>query len=257
MIITDPSKVDVAKLTSDPRLLADPAKMTHLYSMLKTQLAGQTEKVAAVSHQTTVGLIDSMRRPEGDPARISDLGPAYKAYADGYMTNSDLEFVVKQHKEMQTPDGQRLDQVQQKFFQSVRSSIDKSNPVMGSLDMTGGSEFFRLQQETAAKIAAYRKAGKDPFDLFDPSKPDYLGKPETLSAYQKSIAETMEDYRLRNAITGARTSISNSGPSPPPQPPGPGFFGRLFGGGSAPAPRPSLDDIFKVPSAPPAVPVPQ
>lgn len=199
MIINDPTKVDVAKLTSDPRLIADPAKMTHLYSMLKTQLAGQTEKRADVSHQTASSLISSMRRPEGDPARIVDMTPVYKAYTDGYLTNADFDFVSKQFDQMKTPDGQRLNKVQDDFFKAVKPAIDKSNPLMGTMDVDGGMQFYAFQRAIAKQVEDYRKAGKDPHDLFDPSKPDYVGKPEALAPFQRGVSDSMAAFRRRLA----------------------------------------------------------
>jgi hypothetical protein len=41
------------------------------------------------------------------------------------------------------------------------------------------------------KIDQYQKEKKDPFDLFDPTKADFLGKPEIISRYQTSLQQSM------------------------------------------------------------------
>ena len=71
-----------------------------------------------------------------------------------------------------------------------------------------GVSFLALRNDIELKIASYHKGNKNPYDLFDPSKPDYIGSPEALAPYQKSIPESIADYtaRMRAAL-------------PPPRPP--------------------------------------
>jgi hypothetical protein len=45
------------------------------------------------------------------------------------------------------------------------------------------SRLYWFDREIDRKIQRYRRDGKDPHDLFDPSKPDYLGTPEALAPY--------------------------------------------------------------------------
>lgn len=223
-IITDPTSVDIAKMANDPRLKSNPAEAWRLREMLKSSLNDEP-KASAISHQTAISLLSDMRLSEGDPARITDLGPLYDAYASGKLNNNDFNFVQTQFREMQTADGQRLDQSTKAFLESHKASIDKSNPLMGLLDMTGGDNYYRLQTDLAAKIADYRKAGKDPFDLLNPKKSDYFGGPETMSQYQKSIPESLEDYKKRLAPEPAAQSRGPAAALPA-------------------APRPTLESIF-------------
>jgi hypothetical protein len=217
-IISDPTSLDVRAIAMDDRL--SPEKKWRLTEMLNTALKEPT-KVTAVSHQTATHLISDMRRPEDDPARVADMTPAYDAYQKGNLTNADFNFVQNQFKEMQTPDGQRLNDVQNKFLQAVKPTVEKSNPLMGQLDMTGGTEYFRLQQDVAQKIAQYRKDGKNPYDLFDPSKADYIGKPESLAPYQKSIPESVSEFSARMQMQSAAGAAAGSTPARPVAPAGP------------------------------------
>ncbi len=52
-----------------------------------------------------------------------------------------------------------------------------------TLDPTGISQLYKLERDIDRKIEHYKRDGKDPHDLFDPSKPDYLGTPEALVPY--------------------------------------------------------------------------
>lgn len=178
--------------------------------------ADKPDPAAAVSHQLAINLVGDIRA-----GKITDMAPIYDAYAkqdaDGHpagLTNGDFNFVQTQFKERQTDDGQRLDQTIGKFFAAVKQSIDKSNPLQGGLDMTGGALFFKLQQDVAAKVAEYRKAGKNPYDLLDPSKPDYVGKPEALDPYQHSILESMAEVTARMERDQNRQSPGGSTPPP-------------------------------------------
>ena len=123
--------------------------------------------------------------------------PIDDAFNAGKLSTANYSFLRVQFADKRTDDGQRLGQTEQRFLTAVKPTVEKSNPLMGTLDMTGGTEFFRLQQDIAAKVAEYRKAGKDPYDLFNPAKPDYFGNPATLSQYQKSIPESLGEYTLR------------------------------------------------------------
>lgn len=268
-IMGDPTSVNIRSIADDPRL--DGPTKWRLNEMLKVALSNDT-KVSAVSHATAVSLIADMRRPEGDPLRTTDLTPLFQAYQDGKLTNADFNFVQTQFKELQTPEGQRLNTVTDNFLRAVKPTIDKANPLMGTLDMTGGTEFFRLQQDIAARVAQYRKEGKNPFDLFDPSKPEYIGKPEALAPYQKSIPESVSEFTARMQRQAATSSLPQakadegsaaavSRETTPPLAPStapmiwnaPGQFrvpALPFGLGlpaeppPAPEKRPSLDQIF-------------
>lgn len=237
-----------AQQIADPKgpynqLLPD-AKLRMIGFMDRQQ---KPDPAGTVSHQIAMGLISDIRA-----GRVTDTGPIFDAYtrkdADGNpagLTNNDFNFVQGQFKELQTDSGQRLDQTVNKFLQAVKPSIDKSNPLSGQLDMSGGGNFFRLQQDLASKIADYRKAGKDPFDLLNPSKPDYVGSPDALSGYQTSTTEALTAYsdrmRKQSAAAAAKTPPAKGAavtkPAPPFSDPS-GEFGPPTGA------RPSLDQIF-------------
>lgn len=180
----------------------------------------KAEAPARLSHQIATSLISDIH-----DGKITDMGPIYSAYtrqdAQGNsagLTNADFNFVRQAFLDAQTPDGNKLGKVTQQFMQAVKPSIDKANPLMGQLDMTGGLLYFQLQQDIAAKVAQYRKDGKNPFDLFDPSKPDYVGSPKALAPYQKSIPESVAAFaaRIQAQNPGAPPSTAGANPAPAP-----------------------------------------
>jgi hypothetical protein len=72
-----------------------------------------------------------------------------------------------------------------------------------------------------AKIAEYKAAGKSPFDLLDPTKPDFLGKPEILHAASSPWAPPPLDQAAAAAADRLSRSViapptGSTIPAPPP-----------------------------------------
>jgi hypothetical protein len=61
---------------------------------------------------------------------------------------------------------------------------------------------YLLERDIDRKIGQYLKDGKDPLDLFDRSKPDYLGKPESLERYRTTAREALEENARQLRSTG-------------------------------------------------------
>lgn len=183
------------------------------------------EAAAKVSNGTATDLIFRIRAPEGDPSRITDLNPIYEAYEKGQLSKSDLKFVREEFANIRTPDGEAMGRRQSEFIESVKPLIDKSNPLMGKIDQSGKQQIYSFTLDLQKKVAEYRKAGKDPRDLMDPSKPDYMGGPAALAPYQKPLQQSLKDaaaslksgsgFPAASTITGV--TVENLPPAPPPQ----------------------------------------
>lgn len=194
----NPSGISAQQIVADPKL--DREAQDRLISLI----SGSGKAADRLSHSTLVDLINRMSLPEGDPNRVSDLTPIDKAFGKDTLNKSDYEFAVKRFNEQRTPDGDVLSKRRAEFIKGVAPLIDKSNPLMGSIDPSGPQQMYLLNWDIDQKIAAYRKAGKDPFDLFDPSKPDYLGRPDALRPYQKPLQQSLQDRAA--ALTGQPTT---------------------------------------------------
>lgn len=207
------------------------------------------EAAAKVSNAAATELISRIRAPEGDPRRITDLGPVYDAYEKGQLNKSDLKFVRDEFTNLRSPEGQALGREQDEFIKSVKPLIDKSNPLLGKIDQSGPQQVYAFTMALRKKIDEYRRAGKDPRDLMDPSKPDYMGSPAALAAYQKPLQQSLQDTAkaLRGgggglppaeSITGVTIEPAPAATSTPraaaPPPPPKGFIkdGWEFLGGN-------------------------
>lgn len=208
----------------------------------------EPEAASKISNGSASDLISRIRAPEGDPRRITDLNPIYEAYEKGLLNKSDLKFVREEFANMRTPDGEALGKRQSDFITSVKPLIDKSNPLMGKIDQSGAQQLYSFTITLQKKIAEYKKAGKDPYALMDPSKPDYMGGPAALAPFQKDLQTSLKDaaasikggsgFPAASSITGMTVEtppVATSVPKPAAaKPPEKGFVkdGYEFLGGS-------------------------
>lgn len=232
LIGPNPGTITAAQIVNDPAFGNSEAGR-EAQDRLIALMSGTGAAASRLSHATAVDLINRMTLPENDPNRVSDMGPIDRAYGDSKLTNADYQFVSKRFLDARTPDGDVLQKREAEFIKGVTPLIDKSNPLMGQIDPSGPQKMYMLQWDIDQKIAAYRKAGKDPFDLFDPSKPDYLGKPEALKPYQKSMQESLRDRTQALTGTAVAPAASTNGsiaPLPPANrpPPEPGETAEAY-----------------------------
>lgn len=155
------------------------------------------EPMARVSQGNSVELFRRMNLPDGDPSRITSLDPVRQAYIDGNLTRTDEDWLEKKFTDARSPDGQRLSAIRSQFSKAVEPAIDKSNPLAGVIDANGKLQSYAFERYVDQKVDEYRKAGKSPFDLFDPTKPDYLGKPEALAPFQKTLQQSVQELSGR------------------------------------------------------------
>src|SRR5262249_4758139 len=124
---------------------------------------------------------------------------------------TDLNRLRNEFAQMRTPDGERLMQAKGDLVKAVKGAIDKSNPLMGKTDHDGAQNLYRFEWDLTRKMNEYRAAGKNPYDLLDPSKPDYFAKPDALQQYQKPLDKSIADQTRR--LTGRPTPSGAPAPA--------------------------------------------
>jgi hypothetical protein len=211
----------VANLLSDrPTLtradIADNPVLTKTASARMLALEDRTmapDPDETASNAAARGLLDRVRLRDGDPSRIASPGAIYDAYIGGKLNREDFDFVRKELVARQSPAEAPLLARKQAFLKSVAPAIDQSDPLIGEIDQLGRSKMYLLERDLDRRIGQNVKAGKDPLDLFDPTKPDYAGKPESLERYRTTVREALEESarRLQPAASGATATT----PVPP------------------------------------------
>jgi hypothetical protein len=209
-LLQDDPTATLAGIYQDDALTIDAKR--RLLVMGKAAL--DPEPPAEVSNAIALGLRDRIRRSDGDPDKITTHAPLIEAFNDHKLTRKDFEFVEKLLTEPRTPDGEALAKNQQDFTESVKSQTGPSASIdPGHTDPAAVSQHYDLEREVDQKVERARKDGKDPNDLFDPSKPEFLGRPGALRALGK---ETLAGVGPND---GAAATSPTPRANPPSQPP--------------------------------------
>lgn len=187
---------------------------------------GMPEPLSKVSQGVSTDLFRRMNLPEDDPDRISDLKPVREAYIRGDLKRQDEEWLEQRFKEQRSPEGEKLSGVKTSFYKAVDPLIDKSNPLLGHIDQNGKMQSYRFQRFVEDKVNTYRQQGKDPSDLFNPDKPDFLGSSKVLRPFQLTLSESSKN---------ASESLGRKPVAPAPGSPGGGAARPQRNPGESPA----------------------
>lgn len=210
---------NVRELAKHP--YADPAAVRSMITRGET-IAGRANKpepIAQVSHDTSINLLQRIRAT--DNTRLQNTDEIYNAYYDAKLNNADFGFLMREWNDNRTADGEKFGQAKGAFFKGVTGQITKSNPLMGRVDPSGDQKLYEFEWFVNRKVEEYKKAGKNPWDLFDPGKPqDYLGAPGVISGFQKTLTQSTQDTARRLSTGNAGGGTPAVKPTPVPRNPG-------------------------------------
>jgi hypothetical protein len=201
-------------IADDTRLT--PVAMTYMLAL--ADRTGKPDPDADTSNPAALALINRLRLRDADPYKITTLHPIYEAYARQQLNRDDFNFVRNEFHNGDPKDFPTLLAHKTAFFKAVMPLIDQSDPLTGDIDHVGRSKLYMLERDVAQKIDRFRSEAKDPPELFDPSKPDYVGKPEFLERYLSTPRERIEDYARRLSMPAQTREPAASTPIPPRQP---------------------------------------
>lgn len=157
---------------------------------------------SAASAETYRVTIDQVRK--GD---IKTLGPIWALESQGKLTRQDSDRLQKAVMDMKTDAGSSLQQEKHHFLEGVKNQINKS--IFGALYQGGSAKSYEFERALDRKMEEYRKAGKDPHDLLDPEKPDYMGQQKVLNQYITPLDQDLRKVIEDAAKVGKRPPLSN------------------------------------------------
>lgn len=160
----------------------------------------QELKPTRTNPETLHKLFVDMHREADDPKAMTDKTPLWSAFTKNQLSKSDLDWLNKQFDDAQTADGRSWHGRFQVLSEGVRSDFSRS-PFAAV--RPAGEAWARWVQDVEQKRAEYRAAGKNPGDLLDPAKPDYVGAPSVVNSYMQNPKAAMRTGAA--AVTGGIT----------------------------------------------------
>lgn len=163
---------------------------------------GAGEPLSQISHATSVDLLRRINLPDGDPNKITDPAVIREAYAPVDLTKpstlsrADEDWLEKKLSDARSASGEHLSAINKQFSAAIKPLLDKST--LTALDESGPLRTYQFERYVDQKIDQYKNTpGKSPFDLFDPTKPDYLGKPEVIRQFQTTQQQRQSDMAAK------------------------------------------------------------
>jgi soluble lytic murein transglycosylase-like protein len=177
---------------------ASPEAKVRMLAFLKRD--GLTEPPAQLSEATAGKLLRRMQLPEGDPQKITSMGPLIDALTptDGsrpLIRRSEFDWLVKHFNDDKTPDGQSIADDRKEFFHRYGSSIDPSIEQMGQPSAAGQRQMYLAEKDARQQEDTLRAQGKDPHLVYDPRPGNeyFFGKEQNIAKYNKSLQTKLHD----------------------------------------------------------------
>jgi uncharacterized protein YecE (DUF72 family) len=158
-----------------------------------TRLKGDADGDSLKSNPTAV--LDWFRRihaDDSDPTKIRNRSEIAGVLGHG-ASKADYLFLTNEFDRAQTPEGNTFLKQKASTVTTARRMLHGS--IVGQIQGDVAEEAaYRFNAALDQKIDAYRAAKKDPRDLFDPSKPDYVLNPATVGSFMPTARDAMEKH---------------------------------------------------------------
>ncbi len=193
--------------------VSDPAGQRGILALLEHNARAAQGTPIRSNAIVVTDLFQRINLPDEDARKIRTPGQLAPYFGHG-INRADYDWLKKTIDDLQTPDGQHLSEVRNKFFAAANAQFDGST--MLNIDAKGKEDAYKFWQYATEQERQARVAGRDPYALYNPASPDYLGK--KIPAFQRSLEQQIRD--LSDSISRGQ------GPTPPagttqPQPPVP------------------------------------
>ncbi len=184
----NPNYPTVDEVLGDKRW-KDPAAQRQIVGFIERE--SKQDPAAAQSKIHTNELYTRMNLPEGTPQRINNENDINNSYIAGDVTRQDHDWLVKQFRDSRSAGGETFAKLRAEFIRMVAEpQIKGADP---QYDNLWGERLFQYQSKLDNDIKRYEDAGKNKFDLFDPSKPDYAGRSDFIGWYRSKMFSSFKD----------------------------------------------------------------
>lgn len=199
---SDAPKMTAKDIVADPRLDA-AAKEKMIAARTRALREDREEALSVISARNTPIV---MKRITDDmaPDRIRSKNDIREEFYAGNINRSDLQYLEKVFDEVRSPDGGPIVRRKEDMLQAASKTIMTNSLGIPDDQRAMQAFYYRAFVEKVLEETRAKGTTQDVMDLFTPSSPKFLGKPEILQGYQRSITEIINDKAM--ALT--RTSSS-------------------------------------------------
>ncbi len=169
--------------------MIDPEQQRGMLSLLEhnaKEAAGGFQKSDA---KVVNGLFDRIHASDSDPNKITSPEQLVPFFSKG-ISKTDYDWLRGELDKTRTPEGSAF----QKDVQQVRSygQTMLMRSFVGNIQPDVAAEAaYRFNFELDKRIDAYRKAGKDPRELFNPASKDYVLNPAYVGSFMPNSQQAV------------------------------------------------------------------
>lgn len=251
----DPTKppVDLVAASKNPLLQDAPDAIPHLLAFQAALAKPDGEKGA--SGRNTSALFGKIAPSDGSaPLTQKNIDDAFISQDPNvHINKDDRDWLTKQLADANDPTGKAISGQANDVFKVVERQIDPSfTGAEGTSTHSSfaGTRMLQYRQAVMNKVAQFKKDGKDPAVLFDPTpgNKDYVGSPGFVAPYTRSLSDLMTEEMTgqesqpaapiaSGSMEGATVSGTPAAPAAVPVPPdlprGTVYAGKLKDGRDA------------------------
>lgn len=159
---------------------------------------------ATASHAATTQAINDIRS-----GKITDANPIYELLGGNKVNKSDFSFLVKEIRDLKTPEGEALGKDRSEFFKKYAATVDGAMDY-GGHSALGSQRMYAFEMDARRQEQDLRKQGKDPHSLYDPNSPNFIGN--QVSKYRTTLTESMQYNKTLSAKDSPAPNTNLTGP---------------------------------------------
>lgn len=153
-------------------------------------------------------IMKRMFLPDGDPQKISSVEQMEPYAAKGLISFPKME-QYSAYLQKKSPEAQAMNSQRKMFMDYAKGKLVNANPMLGTKDPDGELNFNNLMSEVMKTEQSYRKAGKDPSELFDQKNPNSVWNkvPGFVKTPQQIMQGMADQVRAPNAPPEEMVSV--------------------------------------------------
>lgn len=185
------AKVSAAAVVNDPNLTRTSKE--RMVGIINREFKPETDAKISAASSTT--LFRKITDPDADPnatraaiiaARAKDPG------TPGSINKADFADLMKNLDDIKTPQGMAVAQDRNEFFKRYAGTIDGYLAQYGIHSALGQQKMYLAEKDAIAQERIIKAKGEDPRSLYEPSSPNFFGRPENIARYHITMQQGLD-----------------------------------------------------------------